>query len=84
MEKYRVAFDRTNSNSLIFSQGGKIIKVVNCPPVDNNCDIINFADYTSPQGYKFDFSGLVLITDTELRQLYYKGMLVDMIHRKTQ
>ena len=82
METYYIRFDRTNSDNLVLTQNGIIGKVINCPAVNNQCDIINLSNYISPERHVLKFPNVTLITDQELRYLYHREKLVDMIHKK--
>jgi len=77
MEKYDIYFDENNSNAIIIKdkETNRIITMIACPPISNGCDIIRFGDNIN-EGYTFDFSGLIIITSPEKRQLYHKGILI--------
>lgn len=81
MGNYHIRFDRTNSNNLLISQNGNEPAVIACPITNKECDIIDLTNYTNPDGHLLTFSGVTLITDNELRSLYIREKLVDLIHR---
>ena len=80
MGKYYIKFDRTNSNNIVLTQDKEQPIIIACPANDKNCDIINLSKYTSSKGHILTFPNVLLITDSELRQLYYKGKVIDIIH----
>jgi hypothetical protein len=77
---YEIKFDRDNSNGIIIKQNNKLVTEIACPSIEKGCDVIDF-NKSLIQGYNFDFDGLILITTSTDRKIYYKGDLIDTINK---
>ena len=77
---YEIKFDRDNFNGIIIKQNNKLVTEIACPPIEKGCDVIDFNN-TLIRGYNFDFDGLILITTSTHRKIYYKGDLIDIINK---
>ena len=71
-EKYNIYFETSNSNAIRVDdkKTNKLITYLSCPPITNGIDIINFDDKLTDV-YIYNFTGLVLITNINKRELYY-------------
>jgi len=83
MEKFVISFDENNSNAIIIrnKENNRIITIIACPPIDNGCDVLSLSDDLC-EGYSYNFTGFVLITTPEKRELYHKGNLITETKRK--
>jgi len=83
MEVYYIKFDRNNPDNLVISQDKVNGRIIKCPSSSNFTEVIDLSNFTSNEGHVLKFPNLMVITDQELRYLYNKDKLVDMIHRKS-
>lgn len=73
--KYKITFEEDNPNILRIANAatGKIINMISLPPRKYGTDIIDLDEPTTLSGYKYNYKGLVVITNPRERIVYYKG-----------
>jgi|11BtaG_2_1085332.scaffolds.fasta_scaffold08464_2 hypothetical protein len=65
----KIRFSKRNKNVLYVDDG-----IIILPPSNNGCDIIPLGKLET--SYKFDFKGLVVLTEDGNRRVFYEGRLV--------
>lgn len=76
--EYEIKFDENNLNQINIFKDGKLQTIIACPFTEKGCDIINFSDKIN-EGYTFNFDGLIIISSSNSRKIYYRGELLDEV-----